>query len=363
MEDCTPEIAESPGEDRGEPEAGARNRYGRRALVVGAAAGAGAAISAMAGSSPAGAADGDNLIVGQSNSAADTTSLSTTLGDGLMATTTQTGQSGVEGEDQSSGGGQGVRGSSTAGYGVYGISTDGTGVYGEAQANDQYGVYGTAADGTGVYGISTTGTGVDGESTDGYGVYGSGDTGVFGIGPTYGVSGSGSTGVIGNGTAIGVQGRADGAGSIIGVSALLTNPTNTSAALQAQTAGTGSAVEASIDNTSNASPALSATTNGTGAAISASTTGTGPALAVDGVATFSRSGIATVAGTSSRSADKIKVTGVALTSSSLVLATPQDYVAGVAVAAVVPKVSSSSFDIYLTEAVEVSLDVAWFVIG
>ena len=149
-----------------------------------------------------------------------------------------------------------------------------------------------------------------------------------------------------------------------GVSASLTNPSNPSTALQAQTAGTGRAIEATIDNTSNASPAVSATTNGTGAGVSASTTGTGPALAVDGIATFSRSGLATVAGTSKTLAQTVTITGVALTSSSLILATPQGVVPAIAIVqGVVPDVSGSSFVIHLNKAIEVSLNIAWFVVG
>jgi hypothetical protein len=59
----------------------------------------------------------------------------------------------------------------------------------------------------------------------------------------------------------------------------------------------------------------------------------------------------------------VKVTGVTLTTSSLILATPQGKVAGVAVEGVMPDVSGSSFTIYLTKAVKVSLGIAWFVVG
>lgn len=189
--------------------------------------------------------------------------------------------------------------------------------------------------------------------TDSVGVSGHGSTGIVG---------TGQTGVIGYGTNVGAQGTDTGVGTNIAVSASLTNPANPSPALEAQTAGTGSAVDASIDNTSNASPALSATTNGTGPAVLASNTG-GTALQVDGVASFSRSGIAKVAGKSTKSARTVKVTGVALTSSSLILATPQGTVGGVAVEGVTLDVSGSSFVVTLTKAIKVSLDIAWFVVG
>ena len=86
---------------------------------------------------------------------------------------------------------------------------------------------------------------------------------------------------------------------------------------------------------------LSAPTNGTGPAVLASNTA-GTALQVDGVASFSRSGIAKVAGKSTKSARTLKVTGVALTSSSLILATPQGTVSGVAVEGTTPDVPGST---------------------
>lgn len=142
----------------------------------------------------------------------------------------------------------------------------------------------------------------------------------------------------------------------------MTNPSNPSPALQAQTVGTGSAVEASIDNTSNTAPVISATTNGSGPAVKASNAG-GPALTVDGVANFSRSGVATVPGTATHAVQSVTVTDVSLTSTSMILATPQGIVDGVAVEGVVPDLSGSSFVIYLTKAVKVSLALAWFVVG
>jgi hypothetical protein len=50
----------------------------------------------------------------------------------------------------------------------------------------------------------------------------------------------------------------------------------------------------------------------------------------NGVATFSRSGLATVAGTTTTPKSSVTVTGVALSASSLILATPQGTVSGAA---------------------------------
>jgi hypothetical protein len=55
--------------------------------------------------------------------------------------------------------------------------------------------------------------------------------------------------------------------------------------------------------------------------------------------------------------------GVALSHSSLILATPQTHVAGVCISAVVSDVSKRSFTIYLTTAVQATVKIAWFVVG
>ena len=107
--------------------------------------------------------------------------------------------------------------------------------------------------------------------------------------------------------------------------------------------------------------------SGTGIGVSAAST-TGTALQVEGVATFSRSGTALVAGTAANPEASVTVSGVTLTAGSLIFATPQVYAVSagsvaVAVAAVVPNVQADSFTIYLTAPVNVSVSIAWFVIG
>jgi len=103
-------------------------------------------------------------------------------------------------------------------------------------------------------------------------------------------------------------------------------------------------------------------TSDTGVGVSATST-SGPALQVQGIANFSRSGSALVAGTVASPEVGVTVSGVPLTASSIILATPQVYVPEVGIAAVVPDVQSGSFTIYLTAAVSASVVVAWFVIG
>ena len=82
-------------------------KLGRRALMLGAATGVGAAAALVAGASPAraGTGDGGNVQLGQNNSGATaTTYISTTGGDGLDATTSADGSYGVNGESSGSGG-------------------------------------------------------------------------------------------------------------------------------------------------------------------------------------------------------------------------------------------------------------------
>jgi hypothetical protein len=129
---------------------------------------------------------------------------------GVAGTTAGDGQSGVAGDDESTGGG----------YGVFGSSTNGTGVAGTTSGNSQNGVAGTDTStlgGYGVYGTSANGHGVYGTSANGTGVYGTcGDNGGIGV---QGYDGS-ETGHVGvwagssNGLALYVSGNATIAGNL-----------------------------------------------------------------------------------------------------------------------------------------------------
>jgi hypothetical protein len=57
------------------------------------------------------------------------------------------------------------------------------------------------------------------------------------------------------------------------------------------------------------------------------------------------------------------VTGVALTTASLVLATLQQNLSGVYVRSAVPNVADSSFTINLSKAPSATANVAWFVVN
>jgi hypothetical protein len=97
--------------------------------------------------------------------------------------------------------------------------------------------------------------------------------------------------------------------------------------------------------------------------VEATNTGSGPGPVVVGPSVFSRSGVATVAGSSTAKKSSVVVKAVALSSSSIVLATLQTHPAGVGVAAVVPDVSKSEFTIFLSKDVTESVDVGWFVVN
>jgi hypothetical protein len=173
--------------------------------------------------------------------------------------------------------------------------------------------YGTT---NGVFGFANT-TGV------GDGVEGQGPTGVFGFSPV-----DGGTGVFGNSegtTGIGVEG---------------------------QNNGTGSAVYGLANSTGVG--VFGDTTSGTGV-LARSTSGT--ALDVRGKATFSRSGMVTIA---AGSASK-KITLAGVTTASMILATAQQD-GTVYVRSAVP--ASGSFTIHLTgKAPAGGLKVAYFVLN
>ena len=309
--------------------------YGRRALMLGAA-GAGAGIAAgLVGSGQAQAANGNPVLLGESNSATRATAVSSRSSDGLQGTTSADLQSGVVGSDSSSGGGFGVSASSKHGFGVAATAPEGTGVYGgTGPAASPFGVSGSY----GLYGEDTStggGHGVAGASTNGTGVRGTtqanGQSGIAGIDTSAG-GGHGSYGRSSNGT--GAYGS---------------------------TAGDGQAGVRGVDTSTGGGYGVQGTsTAGTGVWAQS---GFGTALAVAGVATFDRSGIATVPGAANSPQDSVTVSLVTLTSASLILATPQTYVPGVTVAAVVPDPATRSFVIYLSEAVTSPVAVGWFIIG
>jgi hypothetical protein len=196
------------------PDNNPKPRVGRRKMILGVAA-AGVGASVVAGAEPAGATDGNPVLIGKANTAKATTSVTTTKKNGLEGTTSDATYSGVEGVDTSGDGGYGVYGNSANGTGVYGNSANGTGVYGiiTGDTSFQFAVEGSDQStgdggGVGVGGFSTNGTGVTGTSTNGTGVSGVHNTGIGnGVAGVDNSGNSSSNGVFGSSTnGFGVEG-------------------------------------------------------------------------------------------------------------------------------------------------------------
>jgi hypothetical protein len=210
----------------------------------------------------------------------------------------------LEGSTSANGGHSGVRGTDTStkgGFGVAGSSTNGAGVSGSS--TNGAGVSGTTS-GNNQAGVS----GIDGSPDGAFGVHGFSRVGVA-------VFGKGTSG------AYGVQGE-----STISIGVYGSSPT-----------GTG---------------VYASSPDGYALQVAGTAQFTGTVL-------FSRSGEATVAAGKS----SVVVSGVALSTSSIVLATLQGYLAGLGVAGVAKDASASKMTIHLTKATTAALNVAWFVIG
>ena len=288
---------------RGEQTSARNQRRTRRHLLAGGAAAIGAvAAETLARATPAAAANGDPITMGQLNQASSNTSINNNGGDTTFtALGTSTGTA-LEGNAVD---GTGVSGTSETGIGVSG--TTGSSAAGAAAVAGEItsaspgsfsaGVRGKN-DGTGANGIGVLGS----HAGDGWGVYGAsqGGIGVFGNVTTgTGVEGSGTTGVFG------------------------------------------------VTNSQH------------GVGILAQNNGGGPALKVNGVAAFSRSGVATVPSGKSQVTSRLT-----LTSASFVLATIQGnitglYVRGVTIAAGSP----GSFTIHLSNTVTSKTNVAWLAVN
>ena len=180
----------------------AEKRTDRRGLFMAAGATAlGAAVVGLADTTPAGAADGDPILLGKTNSANDVTSI--TSAGGFASENTADLNAGVYGNDVSSKNGYGVYGQSENGISVYGSpfgntsgllgssigavvgdSAGSIGVLGLSSSND--GVHGetTHNENSGIAGIDTStngGHGAYGRSTNGIGVFGTLASGLSGL--------------------------------------------------------------------------------------------------------------------------------------------------------------------------------------
>lgn len=403
-----------------------RTLLDRRGAMLGAAAGVGAVVAGvLATPSPAGAAQGSAVLLGENNTGATAATVLSNSDDTLIASfnTSPYGYGiAVNGVETTSGGGVGVRGNSDKGSGVYGVSNSGQGVGGfsSGKGDDAIGVGGSSVYGTGVYGQageygsgitpppSGSGLGVWGDTQSGIAVLGTtsaaaasavvgvfkGVSGLSGVGGVLGDSSNGN-GVVGftsaNGYSgvFGRDGSPHGGNGVAGVSesgiAVSGKSVNLSGLTRAPAGVVGdSNTNAGVVGLSSAQNGVSGVTsakgfagvlgndqstaggmgisgqsvNGVGVLAASSK---GKALEVQGVAAFSRSGHATVAATKK----SVTVTGVALSSSSLLLATLQTNFADTSVQSVVPDVSGSKFTINLSKAIPAgkSASVAWFVVN
>lgn len=208
----------------GEPRDTGEQTVSRRGLLAGAAGLVGAGIASVAAAQPAAAATGDDLVLGESNTATDTTDVTAELSGAAtlsVENTASTGSAvtGLLGPDPSalvaaanagvvgaSKGSPGVAGYSHSTHGVYGSNNDlGHGVHGKGfvgvygEGNDQFGtgvvgfskrdngVFGQSEHGTAVLGVSFHGDALGGNSTDEYGVVAQGGRAPIRLVPGQGV--------------------------------------------------------------------------------------------------------------------------------------------------------------------------------
>jgi hypothetical protein len=204
-----------------------------------------------------------------------------------------------------------------------------SGVWGEAVAGGAGVTGSTSGKNGGVQGLNLAGgPGLYGTSASGEGLYGQ----------------SGTVASAFAGTSLtGVHGVTDSA---------------TDSAVWGEAVGGGAGVTGTTSDRANGG--VQGVNQGTGPGVLAQNTGGGAALQVSGPAAFSRSGAVSIpAGKSSA-----KVTGLALGTASLVLATIQGNVAGVYVQGVtVVAGASGSFTVHLNKATPSALPVAWFVLN
>jgi len=290
----------------------------------------------------------------------------------------------------------GVLGESSASYGVLGRSTNSNGVYGTSP--NFVGVVGNPTADAGVLGVSTNSKGVIARSTYSDGleavaqaggraaVYAHHNGSAFG----YGIDASTSVGTgiwagSANGTGVEAQASSSGASALYahhdgangGYGVLARTGAGTAVFAGNYSTSQGVAVEAvnkapnwaavyahhdpasygwgitavapvgvGVRGQGSAYGVHGTTASAAGSGVFAENTGGGTALRVSGKASFSRSGVLTLAA----SAASITKTGVPLTSASYVLATLQTNTSGLFIQGAVPNPAGSSITIYFSKA-------------
>ena len=173
---------------------------------------------------------------------------------------------------------------------------------------------------------------------------------------TSGLAACGDRGIEGVGDLVGVYGRdlsTDGATAVFGQ-----HFGTTGIGVHGQTGGVGSGV---YGEALGSGVGVYGEAKGSGTGVIA-TSASGISLSVRGKVQLSRSGTATIAGTSASPKGSVVVSNVALSAKSMVLVTAQKNVAGVWVRAAVPNVAGNSITIYLNKNVTTSMPVAWMVV-
>lgn len=352
-------------------------RIGRRALLAAGAGGAAiAAVQALA--APAGVlgAQGGNALIGKVNDGDDRTVFTSTQSDGVEGASQVPMKSGVYGVNSNQYG-YGVYGRNSAlnvtgyvggpGHGAWGeTGVDAySGVYGRATNSKSYGVSGTHVPtgnqgrlgdaAAGVAGQSKTADGVKGETSapnksgvygvssdpTGFGVFGrntkNGTTGHLG-GPLVGVEG------VGPGDSTGQLGKQDA--GVYGIH----GPTKNMGILGGPGAGVSGV---------NGQTGTIGELGANGAGVRAYSAGASPALSVEGVVVFVRSGSAVVP----KGKSSVQVSGWKAHGPEVAVAVPTVYRPGVGVAATVVDGTAGTVKIYLTKAVSANTKVAFFLFG
>jgi hypothetical protein len=306
-----------------------------------------------------GSGDGADVQLGQANNfATQSTEISTSFGDGLYGissrgnglhgSTTDAAFAGVEGDDLSG---------SVDGYGIYGYSQNGTGVY--SRSVKPSGVPG-APSAAGVIGDSNTNDGVAGLSSATNGVAGfttaSGQSGVFGSDLSDSGSSNGVFGV--SNDWIGVSGQCSGLSNIARRAAGVLGDSSFGAGVIGQSSASDGVIGitkadyaigvAAFDHSSAGGMGVLAESN------------EGIALWVNGKASFTRSGVASV--TTNETSVAVTVPG-GLTSSSYALAVLQTDSGTISVRSAVPNPSTGNVTINLSGEAPAGTTVAWLVIN
>jgi hypothetical protein len=360
---------------------GQTSRRSRRDALAGAAGALGVlAAESLVRATPARAADGDPVILGQGNIASSFTIIQSP-GGGVYGIASNGISAGVLGrignESTMFAPSAGVVGTSHDGVGVHGVSDTNAGVKGLSSSGA--GVNAQSTSGVGVFAQSSSGAGVQAQTSTGFaGVYGLKGT-ASGIGATGGVVGDSHDGIGVSGvsaTSVAVRGTSasgdgvEGYGGGSGIGVYGQGGSGGGNGVQGYAGSTAGAGVYGVNvfggrgilGASDIAGGIGIRGEGAAVGVQAAVTGSGVALDVQGPAKFSRSG--TVVIPAGRKTATVTPAG-GLTSSALVFAMMQNVVGGVIVTAAVPNPGAGTFQIILNKAptAPAAATVAWLVVN